>query len=43
MKGVYPVAEVEALPNHDLVRDVVALEIPELQAQRHLVILEAHG
>ncbi|MEJ2646200.1 MAG: 16S rRNA (guanine(527)-N(7))-methyltransferase RsmG [Gammaproteobacteria bacterium] len=43
MKGVYPVAEVEALPSQDVVRDVVALEIPELQAQRHLVILEAHG
>ncbi|MGA7799592.1 MAG: 16S rRNA (guanine(527)-N(7))-methyltransferase RsmG [Gammaproteobacteria bacterium] len=39
MKGVYPVAEVEALPDQGLVRDVVALEIPQLQAQRHLVIM----
>lgn len=41
MKGVYPVAEVEALPSQELVREVVTLEIPQMQAQRHLVIMAA--
>lgn len=39
MKGVRPVDEIEALPKEFIVRDVVALQIPFLDEERHLVRL----
>jgi 16S rRNA (guanine527-N7)-methyltransferase len=39
MKGVYPVAEMEGLSDASLVRDVIPLVVPGLDAERHLVML----
>lgn len=39
MKGVYPAAELERLPSDISVRDVVRLQVPGLDAQRHAVIM----
>ena len=39
MKGVYPMTEIEALKERDMVEEVVQLEIPFLDAERHLVIM----
>jgi 16S rRNA (guanine527-N7)-methyltransferase len=39
MKGVYPVAEIEALKDHSVVEEVVSLDVPGLDAVRHLVVL----
>jgi 16S rRNA (guanine527-N7)-methyltransferase len=41
MKGVYPDEEVERLPQGWRLRQAVALSVPGLQAQRHLLLLEA--
>ncbi len=40
MKGIYPVAELEQLPGAYVVREAVRLEVPGLDAERHLVIIE---
>lgn len=40
MKGVYPKEELAALGRGVQVRDVVRLSVPDLDASRHLVILE---
>lgn len=40
MKGIYPVAELEQLPAGYVVREAVRLEVPGLDAERHLVIME---
>ena len=39
MKGAYPEEEMAAIPGEFVVQEVVALTVPGLQAQRHLVIL----
>jgi 16S rRNA (guanine527-N7)-methyltransferase len=39
MKGVYPHDELAQLPAHFQQHEVVALNVPGLEAQRHLVIL----
>ncbi len=39
MKGVYPMAEMEVLPAA-VVKEVVRLEVPQLNAERHLVIMQ---
>ena len=41
MKGVYPVAEVEAMPEGYQVDAVHQLEVPALDAERHLLIVRA--
>lgn len=37
MKGVYPMTEVESLDDKSVISDVVALKVPGLDAERHLV------
>ena len=39
MKGVYPQAEIERLPSVIAVEVVHRLKVPELEAERHLVVL----
>ena len=39
MKGVYPYEEIAALPPDIKVEEVIALEVPELGAKRHLVVM----
>jgi 16S rRNA (guanine527-N7)-methyltransferase len=41
MKGVYPMTEVECLDDKSVIDDVVALKVPGLDAERHLVIMHA--
>ena len=41
MKGVYPMTEVECLEDKTLIDEVVALKVPGLDAERHLVIMHA--
>lgn len=40
MKGVYPYEELTQLPAQFRVRDVISLEVPGLDAERHLVLIE---
>jgi 16S rRNA (guanine527-N7)-methyltransferase len=40
MKGVYPMTEVESLEDKSIISDVVALKVPGLDAERHLVIIK---
>ncbi len=40
MKGVYPMTEVESLEDKSVIDDVVALKVPGLDAERHLVIMQ---
>jgi 16S rRNA (guanine527-N7)-methyltransferase len=39
MKGVYPYEEIAALPEGCRVENVVSLEVPGVDAERHLVIM----
>lgn len=39
MKGVYPHEEIAALPSDIKVEQVISLEVPELGAKRHLVVM----
>ena len=39
MKGVYPMAEIEGLDDKDVIDDVVSLNVPGLDADRHLVLM----
>ncbi|NOX09337.1 MAG: 16S rRNA (guanine(527)-N(7))-methyltransferase RsmG [Gammaproteobacteria bacterium] len=39
MKGVYPMTEIEALEDQSVVEEVVTLDVPFLDAERHLVIM----
>ena len=39
MKGIYPLAEIESLPDRDVVVAAHALTVPGLDAQRHLLEL----
>jgi 16S rRNA (guanine527-N7)-methyltransferase len=41
MKGVYPMTEIECMEDKSLIEDVVALKVPGLDAERHLVIMHA--
>jgi 16S rRNA (guanine527-N7)-methyltransferase len=41
MKGIYPVAEIESLDNRSVIQQVVPLTIPGLDAERHLVCMQA--
>lgn len=40
MKGLYPFEELERLPSEFRVREIRALQIPGLAAERHLVLIE---
>ncbi|OOZ39388.1 16S rRNA (guanine(527)-N(7))-methyltransferase RsmG [Solemya pervernicosa gill symbiont] len=40
MKGVYPLAELEMLPDGFTVKEVIKLDVPTLDADRHLVWIE---
>jgi 16S rRNA (guanine527-N7)-methyltransferase len=42
MKGVHPYEEIAALPEGCRVERVVALEVPGVEAERHLVIMRRH-
>lgn len=39
MKGVYPMTEIEALKDANILEEVVRLEVPFLDAERHLVMM----
>jgi 16S rRNA (guanine527-N7)-methyltransferase len=41
MKGVYPFEEIARVPASHKVSRVLELQVPELQAKRHLVFMEA--
>jgi 16S rRNA (guanine527-N7)-methyltransferase len=41
MKGIYPVAEIEALEDRNVIEQVVSLTVPGLEAERHLVCMLA--
>lgn len=41
MKGVYPYEEIAGLPGDIKVEKVVSLEVPGLEAKRHLVVMRA--
>ncbi len=43
MKGEYPAQELAALPPGVVVREVIAVTVPGLQAQRHLVRIASGG
>ena len=43
MKGVYPVEEIAQLKDSAKVDEVIALTVPGLEAQRHLVIIGVEG
>ena len=43
MKGVYPVAEVEAIPPGYRLEAIHQLNVPELDAERHLIILRTES
>lgn len=43
MKGVYPQEEIEQLPSDVTVTHVLAVEVPGLRAERHLVRLRSHS
>ena len=40
MKGLYPFEELERLPSGFRVKEVTALRVPGLEAERHLVLIE---
>jgi 16S rRNA (guanine527-N7)-methyltransferase len=40
MKGVHPFEEIERLPAAFVAREVVKLNVPGLDAERHLVLVE---
>ena len=40
MKGLHPFEEIARLPAGFYVREVVRLAVPELDAERHLVVIE---
>jgi 16S rRNA (guanine527-N7)-methyltransferase len=43
MKGAYPVAEIEAMPSGYNLEAIHQLEVPKLDAERHLLIIRANG
>ena len=40
MKGTYPVAELDEVPGADKIVEVVRLDVPGVQAERHLAIVQ---
>jgi len=42
MKGAYPVAEVEAMPAGYLLEAIHKLQVPKLDAERHLLVVRAN-
>jgi 16S rRNA (guanine527-N7)-methyltransferase len=42
MKGAYPVAEVEAMPAGYHLEAIHQLQVPRLDAQRHLLVVRAN-
>jgi 16S rRNA (guanine527-N7)-methyltransferase len=43
MKGVYPMTEIECLEDTGVTADVIALKVPGLDAQRHVVSMRPNG
>lgn len=43
MKGVYPMAELQSLPADFTVTEVVPLQVPSLDGERHLVVMRRAG
>jgi 16S rRNA (guanine527-N7)-methyltransferase len=43
MKGVYPMTEIECLEDSGIHSEVIPLQVPGLDAERHLVIMQADG
>ena len=43
MKGVYPMTEIECLADKTIIDEVIALKVPGLDAERHLVRMHAGG
>ncbi len=43
MKGVYPLAEMDALKETGIQSEIIPLSVPQLDAERHLVIIQADG
>lgn len=41
MKGTYPITELEALPNSYTLRDAIRLQVPGLDAERHLLVIRS--
>ena len=41
MKGVIPVTEIECLENKEVIDEVIPLNVPGLDAERHLVCMHA--
>jgi len=41
MKGVYPMTEIECLQDKEIIDEIVALKVPGLDAERHLVIMQS--
>jgi 16S rRNA (guanine527-N7)-methyltransferase len=41
MKGVYPMTEIECLTDKTIIDEVIALKVPGLDAERHLVSMHA--
>lgn len=39
MKGVYPMTEIECLEDKSVIDDVVSLDVPGLDAERHVVVM----
>lgn len=43
LKGIYPEAEIAALPANYTVTDVIPLKVPDVAAERHLLIIKTRG
>ena len=43
MKGVYPMTEIECMTDKTIIDEVIALKVPGLDAERHLVRMHAGG
>jgi len=43
MKGVYPMTEIECLADSDIDAEVIPLQVPGLDAERHVVVMQADG
>ena len=41
MKGIYPVEEMARLPDNFRVSEVISLKVPQMEAERHLVVMTA--
>lgn len=40
MKGAYPADEINEIDDNFLIKDMIRLQIPDLNAERHLVVLQ---